>query len=70
MLPDVVLSRQRRYDTHIQPCLHPPLRWQRAVAERGGLPTLHWLVDHADLVATPALPLRRGEAATILGVAH
>jgi len=35
-----------------------------------GLPTLHWLVDHADLVATPALPLRQGEAATILGVAH
>ena len=67
MVVDVVLSRQRRYDTHVRPCIG---RWDRAVAGQGGVPTLRWLVDNPDLVAAPALPLRRGEAATILGVAH
>ncbi len=67
MVVDVVLSRQRRYDTHVQPCIR---RWEQDVAERNGVPTLRWLVDHADLITAPALPLRRGEAATILGVAH
>jgi hypothetical protein len=67
MVVDVVLFRQRRYDTHVQPCIR---RWEQGVAGRDGVPTLRWLVEHADLVTAPALPLRRGEAATILGVAH
>jgi hypothetical protein len=66
MVVDVVLSRQRRYDTHVRPCLD---RWDQTVAGQEGVPTLRWLVDNPDLVAAPTLPLRKGEAATILGVA-
>jgi hypothetical protein len=66
MVVDVVLSRQRRYDTHVRPCLD---RWDRTVAGQDGVPTLRWLVANPDLIAAPTLPLRKGEAGTILGVA-
>jgi hypothetical protein len=64
MVLDVVLSRQRQYTARVTPLLNG---WIDSVHEQDGELTMGWLADHP--TSCVGLPLRVGEADTIVGLA-